>query len=422
MTGQIKDSDNIMIIDCRAAGISGDMFLGALLDLGVDVNKVISAIKTIEEIMACKNIKVNIRDVTRKGIRAKKIDVEADEWPEVTGAKLMSAIEYCMEKLEISHNARKFALNTAKTLLEAESKLHAEDFNKHHLHELGQADALAEIICSAVALEDLGLFNAKVYSTPVAVGGGMFKFSHGKASSPAPATLEILQSKNFPFVGGPLEAELATPTGVSILVNLVDEVIRFYPALKPLKVGYGAGTMDFEEMPNTLRVVLGEPDLLQCNLSKDEVVVLETNLDDATGEIIGHVLNKLLTEGAKDVSIIPMFTKKNRPGYILKVITDRENVERLTHMVTEETGSLGVRFYICERRVLLRDVAPIEVVIDGVRMNVRVKVSKDMKGSVVQIKPEYEDVREVAEKTGRPLRRVSEIIEAQARKLLLGEG
>jgi uncharacterized protein (TIGR00299 family) protein len=417
MTRHFKNSNIVTIIDCQAAGISGDMFLGALLDLGADLKKVISAIRTIEEIMASKNIKVNIRDVTRRGIRAKKIDVEADEWPEVTGAKLISAIECCMEKLEISHNAREFALNTAKTLLEVESKLHAGDFNDIHLHELGQADALAEIICSAVALEDLGLFNAKVYSTPVAVGGGMLKFSHGKVSSPAPATLEILRSRNFPITGGPMEAELATPTGVSILVNLVDEAIRFYPALKPLKVGYGAGTMDFEEMPNILRVILGEP--FHYNLSKDEVVVLETNLDDATGEIIGHTLDKLLIEGAKDVSIIPMFTKKNRPGYIVKVITDRENVERLARIVMEETGSLGVRFYSCERRVLLREIVPIEVVIDDVRMNVRMKVSKNVEGSVVQIKPEYEDVREIAEKTGRPLRSVSEIIEAQARKLLL---
>jgi uncharacterized protein (TIGR00299 family) protein len=420
MTKEVKCSDNIMVIDCQAAEISGDMFLSALLDLGADVNKVIGAIRTIEEIMVCKNIKVNIRDVTRKGIRAKKIDIEADEWPEVTGAKLMSAIEYCVEKLEISHNARKFALNTAKTLLEAESKLHMEDFNSIHLHELGQADALAEIICSAVALEDLGLFDARVYSTPVAVGGGMFKFSHGKVSSPAPATLEILQSRNFPIMGGPVEAELATPTGVSILINLVDEVIRFYPPLKPLKIGYGAGTRDFEEMPNILRVVLGEP--LQRNLSRDEVVVLETNLDDVTGEIIGHVLDKLLSEGAKDVSIIPMFTKKNRPGHILKVITDRENIERLAHIVMDETGSLGVRFYICERRVLLRETMPIEISIDGMRVNVRVKVSKNMKGAIVQIKPEYDDIKEVAEKTGKSLRRTSEIVEAQARKLLLKEG
>jgi uncharacterized protein (TIGR00299 family) protein len=325
-----------------------------------------------------------------------------------------------MERLGVGQNAKKFALNAATTLLEAEAKLHGEDINNIHLEEAGEVDALAEIIGSAVALEDLGLFNAKVYSTPVAVGGGLFKFSHGKVSSPAPATLEILLSRKFPIVGGPVEAELATPTGVSILVNVVDEVIRFYPALKPLKVGYGAGTMDFEEMPNILRVVLGEP--LQYNLSKDEVVVLETNVDDATGEIIGHTLNKLLTEGAKDVSIIPMFTKKNRPGYILKVITDRENAERLTHTIIEETGSLGVRLYTCERRILLRDITPIEIMMDGIKMNVRVKISKDLKGSIIRIKPEYEDVKEIAERTGKPLRYVSEIIEAQARKLLLREG
>ncbi len=245
----------------------------------------------------------------------------------------------------------------------------------------------------------------------------MFKFSHGKVSSPASATLEILRSRNFPFTGDPIEAELATPTGVSLLLNLVDEVVNFYPPLKPLKVGYGAGARDFKEIPNILRVVLGQP--FGFNLSKDEIVVLETNLDDATGEIIGHVLDKLLTEGAKDVSIIPIFTKKNRPDHILKVITDKKNVESLSYIIVEETGSLGVRFYTCERRVLLREVMPVEIIIDGMRMNVGVKVSRDMKGDVIQIKPEYDDVKEIAEKTGKPLRRVLEIVEAQAQKLIL---
>jgi len=412
--------DRVVVIDCQVAGISGDMFLGSLLDLGANANEVVSAIKAVEEIVPCKSIGVTIRDVTRRGMRARKVDVQADGWPELTGAKFISIIESCMDKLEVSQNARNFALKTATTLLEVEAKLHGKDFSNIHLHELGEVDALAEIIGSAVALEDLGLFNAKVYSTPVAVGGGVFMFSHGKVSSPAPATLEILQLRKFPIVGGPVEAELATPTGASILVNLVDEVTRFYPALKPLKIGYGAGTRDFEEMPNILRVVLGEP--LHYSLLRDDVVVLETNLDDVTGEVIGHVLNKLLTEGARDVSVIPMFTKKNRPGYILKVIADREGIERLAHIIIEETGSLGVRFYNCERRILLRDVTPIEVVVDGVRVNVRVKVSKDMKGSIIQIKPEYEDLREIAEKTHKPLRHISEIVEIQARKLLLGNG
>ena len=156
------------------------------------------------------------------------------------------------------------------------------------------------------------MLGSKIYSTPVAVGGGTFKISHGIVSSPAPSTLAILQSKSFPFLGGPIEAELATPTGVSILVNLVDEVNRFYPPMAPLKIGYGAGTKDFEGLPAVLRLTLGQP--LNNELVKDNIAVLETNIDDVSGEIVGHAVDRLLAEGAKDVSIIPMYTKKNRPA------------------------------------------------------------------------------------------------------------
>jgi uncharacterized protein (TIGR00299 family) protein len=420
MAGGIKGLSKIVVIDCQVAGISGDMFLASLLDLGADVNRVIAAIKMIEEIGECKNVRIHVRDVTRRGIRAKRVDVEADGWPELTGAEFMRLIKSCVDNLGIGQDARKFALNVAETLLNAEAKLHSEDPSNIHLHELGHIDAIAEIIGSAVALEDLGLFNAKIYSTPIAVGGGIIEFSHGRVPSPAPATLEILMSRGFPIIGGPIEAELTTPTGASILVNLVDEVTGLYPALKPLKVGYGAGVMDFEEMPNILRVILGEP--LHYSLSRDEVIVLETNLDDVTGEILGHASSRLLAEGARDVSIIPMFTKKNRPGYILKIIADRGNAERLAHIIMEETGSLGVRLYACERRILVRDIVPIEVMIDGVRVSVRMKVSRDAGGSIIRIKPEYDDLERIAGMVGKPLRHVLEAVEAQARRLLLGEG
>lgn len=216
-----------------------------------------------------------------------------------------------------------------------------------------------------------------------------------------------------------MEAELATPTGVSLLVNCVNEVIYFYPAMIPLGVGYGAGSRDFEEIPNILRIILGKP--YGLNFSRNEIIVLETNIDDVTGEILGHVLNKLLAEGARDVSFIPMFTKKNRPGYILKVITDKESVERLAQIMMEETGSLGIRSYSCERLVLLREEMPIEVTIDGVKAKVRVKVSRDINGFIVQIKPEYDDIKEIADKTGKPFRFISEIIKSHARKIILKE-
>ena len=408
----------ILIIDCQVAGISGDMFLGALLDLGADVDRVVDAIKSLEDFIECKNLEVNIRDVTRRGFHAKKIDVRTEKMIRMKGTELVDAIEKCIESLKLTDRARRFALNTINTLLGTEAKFHRENIRDLHLHEVGQIDTPAEIIGSAVALENLGLFNSKVYSTPVAVGGGLFRFSHGTVSSPAPATLEILRSKKFPLIGGPVESELATPTGVSILVNLVDEVTRFYPAMKPMKIGYGAGTKDFEEMPNVLRTVLGEP--LIYDLFKDEIVVLETNLDDVTGEIVGHVMDKLLLEGARDVSIVPIFTKKNRPGQILKVITDKENVERLSRLLIEETGSLGVRMYACERRILARESIPIEVVIDGLRECVRVKVAKDGRGEIIQLKPEYEDVKKISEKTFKPLREVMSIVESKAKKILKG--
>jgi uncharacterized protein (TIGR00299 family) protein len=268
-------------------------------------------------------------------------------------------------------------------------------------------------------MEDLGLFDSKIYATPVSVGGGLFKFSHGTVSSPAPATLAILASKNFPLKGGPVESELATPTGASILVNLADEVSRFYPEMTPLKVGYGAGTKDFEEMPNVLRITVGKP--LESWLLKDEIAILETNLDDVTGEIVGNSVDKLLREGAKDVSIIPMFTKKNRPGQILKIVADRKDVAHLSRIVMEETGTLGVRVYPCERHIITRDLYSVEVLVDDAKELVKVKVAKDRKGKIIRIKPEYEDVKKIADKTGKPLREIVELVTMRAREALLKE-
>jgi len=409
----------ILVIDCQVAGISGDMIVGALLDLGADTTKVVKAMESVKDfIESCENIEVIVRDVTRKGFHAKKVDVRTKETNEMSGLELIKATAKCLEYLELSKEAKQFALNSTNTLVETEARIHDEPIEEVHLHEAGSVDTPADIVGTAVAADDLGIFNMKVYSTPVAVGGGLFKFSHGTVSSPAPATLEILRSKNFPFKGGPVESELATPTGVSILVNLANEIVHFYPSMKAIKVGYGAGTKDFEEIPNVLRIVLGEP--VDYNLVRDEIMILETNLDDVTGEVIGHAMNRLLLEGAKDVSVIPIFTKKNRPGQIVKVITDKQNVERLSRILIEETGSLGVRIYPCERRILTRELIPVEIEIDGLKELVRVKVAKDRKGEIVQVKPEYEDARRIAEKTQKSLRKVMKAIEGKAQKLFEG--
>jgi pyridinium-3,5-bisthiocarboxylic acid mononucleotide nickel chelatase len=411
------DPKKILLIDCQASGIAGDMILGALIDLGASVDKITAAIKSLEKPeYGYENIKIDINQVMRGEFKATQINVTSESTYKRHGTELIDIVEQASRTHALTAKAKQFASNAIHTLIGAEADLHKTSFNDAHLHEVALIDTAAEILGVAIALDDLGLFEAKICSTPVAVGGGTFKFSHGTVSSPAPATLAILQSKKFPFQGGPIETELATPTGVSILVNLVDEVNRFYPAMAPLKVGYGAGTKEFAEMPAVLRLTLGNS--LDNGLVKDEIAVLETNIDDVTGEILGYTIDKLLQEGAKDVSITPMITKKNRPGQIVKVIADQKDVSHLSKILIAETGTLGVRVYYCERHIIARDLYSVDLPIGGVKEKIRVKVSKNSNGEIIRIKPEFEDIKRLAEKTKRPLMEIFDLAVSKTQEML----
>lgn len=415
---RMTESSKIVVIDCQVAGVSGDMILGALLDLGASANKVTSAIKSLENTdFGYQNVTVNIKRVMRKEFQATKVNVTAKSKSRIEGKQLIKIVEKTAQTLKLSKPAKQFASKVIRTLVDAESALHGVHFADAHLHEVALVDTAAEIIGSAVAMEDLSFFDSKIVATPVSVGGGLFRFSHGTTSSPAPATLAIFQSKNFPIKGGPIESELATPTGAAIIVNLANEASRFYPEMAPLKVGYGAGEKEFSEIPNVLRIVTGKT--LEAKTTEDQIAVLETNIDDVPGEIVGHAVDKLLAEGAKDVSIIPMFTKKNRPGQIVKVIADQKDAQHLSQILINETGTLGVRFYFCKRHVVTREVCSINLEINGSKERVKAKVSKNSKGIIVRIKPEYEDLKGLAEKTGKPLRELSELAIAKAREYII---
>lgn len=415
------DSKRILVIDAQTAGVSGDMIVGALLDLGANTTNVIEAMSIPKHCLSgCKDLEITVTDTVRRGIRAKRIDVKVEEEvTQRTAAELLEAASKCLQELQISEKAKRFALDSINTLVSAEAIAHGQSIQEVNLHETASADTLADVIGAAAALDDLGLFtDTTIYSTPVAVGGGLLQFSHGIVSSPAPATLEILRSRGFLTVGGPIEAELATPTGVSLLTTLALESVRFYPPMKPTKVGYGAGTKEFVEMPNILRITLGEP--CDFGLSSEEVYVIETNLDDASGELIGYAMDKLLQEGARDVSAIPTLAKKGRPGHLIKIIVDRSSLERVCRILMEETGTLGVRIYACERRILDRESVPVEVTVEDVREVVSVKVAKSTKGQIIQIKPEYDDVKRLAERTGKPLREIEELVKRKAAETLEG--
>lgn len=414
------EKHKILVIDCNASGIAGDMLLGALLDLGANVERVISAIKTLENPeFGYKHIDINIDEATRGEFRATQIDVTSTRAEKRHGNELIDIVEKAVAGIYMSDKARTFASKTIRTIIEAEADLHKTSFEDAHLHEVALIDTAAEIIGCAVALDDLHLFEAKIYSTPLAVGGGVFKFSHGIVSAPAPATLAILQGKNFSFHGGPIEKELATPTGTALLVNLVNEVNSFYPSMVPLKVGYGAGTKEYPELPAVLRLTLGEAS--DMGLVKDEIAVLETNIDDATGEVLGYTVDKLLAEGAKDVSLMPVFTKKNRPAQIIKVIADQKDVPHLSEVLIAETGTLGVRVYYCERHIINRELLMVDLSVMGNKESVRVKVSKNDKGEIIRIKPEYEDLKLLAEKTKKPLRELLDMAVSRTQEVFFNQ-
>jgi len=392
--------------------------LGALLDLGADQRKVTLAIKSLEnEVFGYKNVTVDIRQVMRREFKATKVDVTAEGKSRKDANQLIATVEKTTAKLELPPKAKQYASNVIHTLVDAEAMLHGDHLADAHLHEVALVDTAAEIIGSTVAMEDLGFFDAKMVATPVSVGGGLFKFSHGTVSSPSPAALEIFQSKRFPIKGGPVESELATPTGASLIVNLAEEVNSFYPEMTPQKVGYGAGDKDFEEIPNVLRIVAGKP--LNTCLTEEKISVLETNVDDVSGEIVGHAIDRLLAEGAKDVSVIPMFTKKNRPGQIIKLVADTKDVQRLSRMLIEETGTLGVRVIPCERHVVNRELGSVDIIVDGEKETVRVKIARDAEGNVIRVKPEYDDLKRLAEKTEKPLRELAEIAVSKAREVFI---
>jgi uncharacterized protein (TIGR00299 family) protein len=412
-----------MMVDCQLSGISGDMILGALLGAGADERHIKDAIESVKNHVGwCEEIKANIRDVIKGEFKAKAVEIEIKESPPLKGSgrpssQLRGAVNDSTSELGLSSAAKSFASKVIESLIEAEKKIHGDlNGSEPELHELSSTDTVADIVGVATALDDLkALTQATIYSTPVAVGGGLFRFSHGVLQSPGPVALEILRKFSFPLIGGPVEAELVTPTGASLLVNMVgEEVDKFYPGMKPFAVGYGAGRMDLGEVPNMLRIILGNP--VDYEMLTDRVYVLETNLDDVEGETIGFLLERLLREKARDVCVIPVTMKKSRPGQILQAIVDQGDVERISRIMIDETGSLGVRGYPVRRYIASREIVPIEVSIDGAIKRVNVKVGRTKRGEVISLKPEYEDVSSISIETKKPFRDVEELVKKEARK------
>jgi uncharacterized protein (TIGR00299 family) protein len=408
----------IVVIDPQTAGISGDMLLGALVHAGADLKKIQHVLGYIPlHYPKCKALKLHVADVKRHGFAASAAEFEiAEEHEEVHAQDFLRATKEIVEASQISERAASFATSSIEQLVAVETGLHGATQGGIHLHEAGSSDTLADVFGVAAAADSLRLFDAEIYSTPVAVGGGIIKFSHGTMNAPAPAVLEIARQRGIPIHGGPENTELATPTGMAMLVNLTSNFVENYPPLVPEVVGQGAGRKELTEAPNLLRIVIGHG--IGTDLGSDAVNILETNLDDISGEVLGHALEQILESGAKDAWLTAAQFKKNRPGYVLHVVCDSNDAERLTSLIMEETGTLGVRYQLWNRFILQREIKSLRVKVEGREYNVRVKFAKNKSGRVVNVKPEYDDINAIAKELSMPVRKVSDAVLREAQKTI----
>jgi len=404
----------IIIIDPQLTGISGDMLLSSLVDSGADKDKIIKNIDKIQHYFPDTQINnIDFIKTESNDIKATRFIFDFDEKiKEKNATDMYRIIANCCHNIGLSEKAKKFAIESIKTIIHVESLIHNKEIKDLHLHESSSIDTGADIIGCATALDDLDLFNnSTFYTTKVAIGGGLTKFSHGIITNPTNAILEIFKIFKIPIQGGPIDTELTTPTGASMLVNLNPKKITNYPAFIPEKIGYGTGAKEFEGIPNILRISIGQTDFFN-NIQTDFITMLETNIDDINGEIIGNLIDKISTESilVKDVTVFNGITKKNRPTYILKVICSDEIEKDIAKIIFEETGTLGIRKSRMERYILNRFNLLIPIEIEKENVVINVKISKNSTGEITNIKPEFEDIKKISDKFNYPLKRTIEIV------------
>jgi uncharacterized protein (TIGR00299 family) protein len=449
----------IAYLECFS-GMSGDMFLGALVDAGVSP-------QTLERTVAALKVgaRLEFSRVVRSGISATKVDVWVDgekdkpreeawerhgqhshehsghehtqdhhehehqgrthshagETRTVPALSLpkgvpaphehsrgLTEIRKIISAAGISASAKKIAVAIFEALGAAEAKIHNTAIESVHFHEVGAVDAMVDIVCAAVAAEALGA--DEIICSPLNVGGGTVKCAHGTFPVPAPATVELL--KDVPVYSSGLQAELVTPTGAAIVKTLASRFAEF-PEMRIEKSGYGAGTRDFPGHPNVVRITVGEAasNSLAAKTASETITVLEANLDDLNPQVFGYVMDCLFEEGALDAFAMPVQMKKNRPGTLLTVLCKPEDAGKLTQIIFTETTTLGVRRRDEMRQTLARRWEKVNTAWGEVRIKIA-----SMNGTVTNYAPEYEDCRRIAAEHHVPLKAVmGEAVEAYVR-------
>lgn len=398
----------VIVIDSQIAGISGDMLLSALVDLGADKSKIIKAIKIAEGELPDSTInKIDFGKIKKNGIEATELNLDIKEKiNERKAIQIQKCIQNTLEKLDISDKAKSFANSSIQILMNAESKVHGTTLSSVHFHEASSIDTVIDIIGTAVALDNLKLLDDEIISTPVAVGGGTLTFSHGTTSNPAGAILEIFRNSNIVISGGQVKEELTTPTGASLLTSITKTCQDYYPKMKIKSIGYGAGKKNFDGFSNVLKIIIGEK---STEFQHDVVKVLETNVDDVSGEILGNMIEKIMAAGAKDVTISSALTKKGRPTNLVSVICDSISMNKIIELLVSETGTLGVRVRTSERFTVPRSIEKIPVKIQGTTFDINCKISYDGT-SIKNFKIESDDIKLISDSISQSFKKTEELL------------
>lgn len=377
------------------AGIAGDMAFGALVDAGADLDETTVLLTRLP----VSGWSIRTEEVLRGGIGATKLVVDAEETSVVrTYAHIVGLIE----EARFPGRVRDRSLAVFEAIATAESRIHRRPVSQVHFHEVGALDSIVDIVGVAAALEVLGV--DEVCSSPVATGTGMIRAAHGMLPNPAPAVVELLAAVHAPTRGLDVSVELTTPTGAGLLAALS---VAFGP-MPPMAItasGFGAGTRDLNHLPNVTQVVLGTS-LAAPAVEGQPVLLLEANVDDATGETLAHTISVLLEAGAHDAWVTPMVMKKGRPAHTVHVLVDPAEAAHMADVLARETGTLGVRGLTMQRWPSRREMS--EVTVEG--GTVRIKVSPN------RVKVEHDDAARVARRTGIPLREVVSLAEEAWRR------
>ncbi len=388
-----------LYFDCFA-GTSGDMTLGALVSVGVDPYELLKRLALLD----VPGYAVDFSTVDRSGISATRAHVRTEHQH---AHRHLGDIHQIIRASRLSDGVKERAAKIFSRLAEAEARVHNMPVERIHFHEVGALDAIVDVVGACIGFEMLGI--ERFACSPLHVGSGMVEMAHGRFPVPPPAVVELLRGK--PVYASDITGELVTPTGAAIVSTVCDSFGQM-PAMRIERTGYGAGAREYERFPNVLRVILGETEGAETNVETEKLILLETNIDDASPQILGHVMEQAFAADALDCFFTSVQMKKNRPGVLLSILCAPAEQRRMEELLFTETTTLGVRATEVERRALRREIVRVETEYGAIDVKVR-RIPHGMRDGT----PEYEQCRAAAQKANVPLRVVEEATRAAFREL-----